>query len=125
MTNVADLNDFTSYALITLKTITAQRGVTMGVNSDDSIKVWLNGEEVHKNAINRGRGNANTFQDTFDVDLKRGYNLLMVKVSERGGGWGMYVGIDAEFALTSTPGSLSVEPTGKFITQWGELKRTH
>ncbi len=123
MTNVADFNDVTSYALITLKTTKAQRDVTMGVNSDDSIKVWLNGEVVHTNAVNRGRGNANTFQDTFDVDLKRGSNLLMVKVSERGGGWGMYVGVDAEFALSSTPGLLSVEPAGKFITKWGEIKR--
>ena len=124
MTNVANFNDVTSYALITLRTTKAQRDVTMGVNSDDSIKVWLNGEVVHTNAVNRGRGNANTFQDTFEVDLKRGANLLMVKVSERGGGWGMYVGIDAEFALGSTPGLLSVEPIGKFVTKWGELKRT-
>ena len=124
MTNVADFNDVTSYALITIKTTKAQRDVTMGVNSDDSIKVWLNGEVVHTNAVNRGRGNANAFQDTFEVDLERGNNLLMVKVSERGGGWGMYVGIDADFAITSRPGSLAVEPTGKLITQWGELKRT-
>ena len=124
MTNVADFNDVTSYALITLKTTKAQRDVIMGVNSDDSIKVWLNGEVVHTNAVNRGRGNANAFQDTFEVDLERGNNILMVKVSERGGGWGMYVGIDADFALSSTPGRLSVEPTGKFITKWGELKRT-
>ena len=123
MTNVADFNDVTSYALITLKTTKAQREVTMGVNSDDSIKVWLNGEVVHINAVNRGRGNANAFQDTFEVDLKRGNNLLMVKVSERGGGWGMYVGIDAEFAITSRPGSLAIEPTRKFITKWGELKQ--
>ncbi len=123
MTDVADFNDVTSYALITLKTTKAQRDVTMGVNSDDSIKVWLNGEVVHTNAVNRGRGNANTFQDTFEVDLKQGSNLLMVKVSERGGGWGMYVGIDAEFALTTTPGILAVEPTSKLLTKWGEIKR--
>ena len=43
--------------------------------------------------MNRGRGDANTFQDTFDVNLKSGSNLLMVKVSERAGGWGMYVGV--------------------------------
>ena len=125
MTKVADLNDYTSYALITLKTIKAQQDVTMGVNSDDSIKVWLNGEVVHTNAVNRGRGNANTFQDTFEVDLKSGSNLLMVKVSERGGGWGMYVGIDAEFALSSTPGILSVEPAGKLVTQWAKMKQDH
>ncbi len=123
MTNVADLNDHTSYGLITLKTTKAQRKVTMGVNSDDSIKVWLNGEVVHTNPINRGRGNANAFQDMFEVDLKRGSNLLLVKVSERGGGWGQFVGVDADFALGDTPGLLPVEPTGKLVTQWGKIKR--
>ena len=125
MTKVADLNDHTSYGLITLRTTKAQRQVTMGVNSDDSIKVWLNGEVVHTNPVNRGRGNANTFQDTFEVDLKRGSNLLLVKVSERGGGWGQFVGIDAEFALGGTPGLLPVEPAGKLVTQWGKIKRAH
>ena len=125
MTNNGDLNDYTSYALITLRTTKAQRDVQMGVNSDDSIKVWLNGEVVHTNPMNRGRGDANTFQDTFDVDLKRGSNLLMVKVGERGGGWGQFVGVDAEFALSSTPGLLSVEPTGKLVTQWAKMKREH
>ena len=128
MTNVADFNDVTSYALLILESSKNQAGVTMGASSDDSLKVWLNGEEVHKNATNRGRGgtpaNINGYQDRFEVDLKKGTNLLMVKVSERGGGWGQYVGIDAEFALTSRPGALAVEPKGKFITQWAELKRT-
>lgn len=123
MTNVADLNDFTSYALITLRATRTQRNVIMGVNSDDSIKVWLNGEVVHTNAVNRGRGGANVFQDTFAVDLQAGSNLLMVKVSERGGGWGMFVGIDAEFSLTGTPGLLPVEAAEKLITGWAQLKR--
>ena len=125
MTNVADLDDFTSYALLTLRTTKAQRNVTMGVNSDDSIKVWFNGEVVHNNPMNRGRGNANAFQDTFDVNLNSGSNLLMVKVSERAGGWGMFVGVDAEFALGGTPGSLPVESTGKLVTQWAKMKRAH
>ena len=97
MTDIADFNDVTSYAIIIIESAQEQRNVTMGVSSDDSIKVWLNGEVVHKNAINRGRGGANEFQDEFQVNLKEGANLLMVKVSERGGGWGMNVGIDADF----------------------------
>ena len=125
MANVADLDDFTSYALITLRATKAQRNVTMGINSDDSIKVWFNGEVVHTNPMNRGRGDANTFQETFDVNLKSGSNLLMVKVSERAGGWGMFVGVDAEFALGGTPGSLPVESTGKLVTQWAKMKRAH
>ena len=64
-----DVNDHSSYALITLESDSDQAAVEMKVGSDDSIKVWLNGEEVHKNAINRGAGD---FQDTFEVDLVAG-----------------------------------------------------
>ena len=88
-----DVDDHSSYALITLESATAQSNVTMRAGSDDSIKVWLNGEVVHNNPINRG---AQDYQDKFNVDLKQGDNLLLVKVSERDGGWSMFVGIDAD-----------------------------
>ena len=88
-----DVDDHSSYALITLESAIARSGVTMRAGSDDSVKVWLNGEVVHNNPINRG---ANDFRDRFKVDLKKGDNLLLVKVSERGGWWSMFVGIDAE-----------------------------
>ena len=88
-----DVNHHSSYALITLESVTAQSNVTMWVGSDDSIKVWLNGEVVHSNPKNRG---ATDFQDRFTVNLKQGDNLLLVKVSERSGGWSMFVGIEAD-----------------------------
>ena len=88
-----DVNDHSSYALITLESATAQSDVTMRAGSDDSIKVWLNGEVVHNNPIDRG---SQDYQDKFTVDLKEGDNLLLVKVSEREGGWSMFVGIDAD-----------------------------
>ena len=93
MTDTVNLDDFTAYALITLVSKTDQPDVAMKVRSDDSIKVWLNGEVVWRNAINRG---VNEAVDTFSVNLKQGDNLLLVKVSERHGGWRMQVGIDAE-----------------------------
>ena len=117
----ADLNDVSSYALITIKSSNAQPGVTMKTGSDDSIKVWVNGKVVFTNAVNRGRA---VWQDTFQIDLKKGDNLLLVKVSERGGGWGMHVGIDAEYTLGSLPGQLPVEPAGKLTTRWADIKRT-
>ena len=86
-----NVDDHSSYALLTFESDTAQSNVTVRVGSDDAIKVWLNGEVVHNNPVNRG---AWDFQDTFHVDLVAGDNLLMVKVSERGGGWSMFVGID-------------------------------
>ena len=88
-----DVDDHSSYALITLESATTQSDVTMRAGSDDSIKVWLNGEVVHNNPIDRG---SQDYQDKFTVDLKEGDNLLLVKVSEREGGWSMFVGIDAD-----------------------------
>ena len=87
-----DVNDHSSYALFQFKVDTVQHGVTMHVGSDDAIKVWLNGKVVHNNAVNRGAGG---FQDNFQVNLVAGENLLLVKVSERGGDWSMFVGMDA------------------------------
>ena len=90
------IDNASSYALITLVSETDQPGVTMHTGSDDSIKVWLNGENVFTNAVNRGRYR---WQDNFQVNLKKGNNLLLVKISEAGGGWGMHVGIGAEVTL--------------------------
>ncbi len=116
------LNDITSYALVILKTNKAQKGVAMGVSSDDSVKVWLNGEVVHTNARNRGRGDANSFQDNLNVDLKNGNNLFMIKVSERGGGWGMHFGVGGDYDVSDVDGVFPVEPTGKITTQWAQIK---
>ena len=69
--------------LIILNAPEDQSGVPAKVGSDDSVKVWLNGEVVHTNAVNRGAGD---FQDDFKVNLMAGPNVLLVKVSERGGG---------------------------------------
>ena len=93
MTENTNLDDFTAYALITLVSKTDQANVTMKVSSDDSIKVWLNGEVVWRNAINRP---LNQDVDTFPANLKKGDNLLLVKVSEKHLAWGMQVGVDAE-----------------------------
>ena len=125
VTENADFNDVTSYALITLVSEEDVEGAMIGVSSDDSVKVWLNGEVVHNNPVNRGRGGADSFQDSFAVNLVKGDNLLMIKVSERGGGWGMYAGINAPVeAMYKSPAELgtSVEAVGKFLTTWGSLK---
>ena len=108
-----DVNDHSSYALITLESDSDQDGVDMKVGSDDSVKVWLNGEEVHNNAVNRGAGD---FQDTFQVDIKKGDNLLLVKVSERGGGWSMFVGVDADVNAVFKPATPGV--AGKITGPW-------
>ena len=125
VTENTDFNDVSSYAVITLVADEDMEGVMMGVNSDDSVKVWLNGEVVHTNAVNRGRGNAQSWQDTFSVNLVQGDNILMIKVSERGGGWGMFAGISAPVEAvykSSAELGTSVEAAGKLPTTWGSLK---
>ena len=113
-----DVNDHSVYGLIILDAPEDQSGVPMKVGSDDSIKVWLNGEVVHTNAINRGAGD---FQDDFKVNLVAGGNVLLVKVSERGGGWSMFVGVGGTWDIRQDT-FVSVEPAGKFFTTWGSLK---
>ena len=96
----SSIDNHSSYALITLESLTAQENVGMRVGSDDSIKIWLNGEVVHNISVNRGTSG---FQETFQVNLRRGANLLLVKVSEATGNWSMFVGIDAVIGKPSTP----------------------
>ena len=119
---VGALDDITSYALIILKTKRAQANVAMGVSSDDSVKVWLNGEVVHTKAVNRGRGPDNSFQDHLKIDLKKGNNLFMIKVSERGGGWGMHFGVGGDYETVEVDDILPVEPVSKLTTQWAQIK---
>ena len=101
------LNDYSSYALIVLEAATDQHNITMGTSSDDSIKVWLNGQVVYTNPIDRGRSSPPNYQDTFQISLLKGNNLLMVKVGQGVGGWGMHVGINGIFNTNIPSQSIS------------------
>lgn len=116
------LDDITSYALLVLKTKKVQKNVAMGVSSDDSVKIWLNGEVVHTNPVNRGLGGAGAFQDNLKIDLEKGNNLFMIKVSERGGGWAMRFGVGGAYDISDVGDFFPVEPTAKLTTQWAQIK---
>jgi HEAT repeat protein len=57
---------------------------TLLLGSDDGVKAWLNGAVVHSK-------NADRFlvadQDRAPIKLKKGKNVLMLKVTQGGGGW--------------------------------------
>ena len=55
------------------------------LGSDDGIKVWLNDQLVHANDVTRG---VSPGADIVKVHLKQGWNQLMLKVSNKSGGWG-------------------------------------
>ncbi len=60
----------------------------MLVGSDDGVRIWLNEKLVHSNPAYRG---AYPDQDKVPVELKQGWNKLLVKVLQGGGGWGFYL----------------------------------
>ncbi len=78
----SDIYDHVVYGSVTLNSPQKQE-TTMLVGSNDSVKVWLNGEMVHYNPIKRGAGD---FQDAFPVTLKTGVNVLLVAVDNWGHG---------------------------------------
>lgn len=54
------------------------------IGSDDSVKVWFNGELVHQFGGMRG---LSIDQDRIRVRLQKGVNHLLLKVTQGGGGW--------------------------------------
>jgi len=57
----------------------------LGIGSNGSVKVWLNGELVHENWTSRG---LEIDDDRVAVTFKRGMNQLVLKIQNRGGRWG-------------------------------------
>jgi hypothetical protein len=77
-----EIYDHVVYGSVTLNSPQKQE-TTMLVGSGDSVKVWLNGEMVHYNPVERGAGD---FQDAFPVTLKTGVNVLLVAIDNHGHG---------------------------------------
>ncbi|SKC66697.1 serine hydrolase [Ohtaekwangia koreensis] len=75
------------YALAEIKTDSALTAF-LGVGSDDGIKVWLNGKQVHKNWTGRA---VTADQDIIPVSLVKGSNQLLIKVQDMAQGWGFTI----------------------------------
>ena len=63
------------------------RPATVLLGSDDGVRVWVNDALVHSNPSYRA---AVADQDRFTVNLKKGWNKVLIKVLQGGGGWGYY-----------------------------------
>ena len=93
-----DIYDHIVYGSIILDSPREQQ-TTMFVGSDDSVKVWLNGELVHQAFSARG---ADDFEDFFPVTLNQGQNALLVAIDNHGhGGFAGHFGfaLDAQYTL--------------------------
>ncbi len=93
-----DIDNHVAYGSIALDASRTQK-TRMYIGSDDAVKVWLNGELVHNNPVDRPAYN---YQDQFPVTLKKGKNILLVAVYEGWGEWSGFFGFaaDAEYTLT-------------------------
>jgi len=63
------------------------KSVVLGIGSDDHVKVWLNGELVHANWVEGGRGVV-ADNDRVTVIFRKGSNQLVLKIQNGGGAWG-------------------------------------
>ena len=72
------------------------QAVRLELGSDDGIKVWVNGKQVHaKNASRPVRPG----EDTAKARLEKGWNEVLVKISQGGGDWAF------SFRVTKPDGS--------------------
>ncbi|MHC4603013.1 MAG: hypothetical protein ACYS6W_06745 [Planctomycetota bacterium] len=84
LTQVYDDWFVVAYAWAQINMAEETHGV-LGIGSDDSVKVWLNGKLVHKNLVVRGVIADN---DRVPVTFKKGKNQLVLKILNTGGPWG-------------------------------------
>jgi hypothetical protein len=83
----AQTEDAIAYA-VTYITSPSDMKVKMKTGSDDQCKVWLNGKEVFKYGEPRP---ADKDQDTTEVELKKGVNVMVVKVVNEKVDWSFCV----------------------------------
>ncbi len=123
---IGNAQDAVAYLRAGIWSAQAQKA-TLQLGTDDGVKVWLNGKQIHAN--NAARGVA-VDQDKVEVSLQQGVNTLLLKVTNGGGDWGAiarFVGeggllgnlneISPQFASDTGSDEYLLQNSG-FITQW-------
>ena len=103
--------DFALVYLLTFIQTEEEARRVLRIGSDDSVKVWLNGEAVHAAATGRA---LKPDKDMVSVDLRSGMNCLMLKVTDSTENWGLAIRFEDESGLEffDTPDGQPV-PLGK------------
>jgi hypothetical protein len=68
-----------------------EQQVKLWIGSDDGCKVWVNGELVHSNNVPRA---FTVDQDSAAATLKKGENVIMMKITQNNMPWGASLGIE-------------------------------
>ncbi len=101
------------------------RPAQMAVGSDDTLIVWLNGKQVYKVDGDRGY---EPEMARFDVELKKGKNLLLVRSGNGGGEWKFSVALTnaADHAFLKGPTTGGFDPDRyRAIALKGKAKPDH
>ena len=98
-----NIDHHVAYGSVTLNT-PREQDTMMFVGSNDAVKVWLNGQVVHNNPIDR---KVSGYADIFPVTLKMGINILLVAVYEGGGTWSGFFGFEPGTEYTAANPGLS------------------
>lgn len=73
------------------------RPMDLLIGSDDGVKVWLNGAQVHEFKAVRG---ARPGTDVVPIELAKGWNEILLKVVQVSGGWGAYANLQGREGST-------------------------
>jgi hypothetical protein len=72
-----------AYAMATV-TVAEETDAILGLGSDDGVRAWVNGAEVHNNNVDRG---TSIDADRVPVHLAAGANTILLQIGQNGGGW--------------------------------------
>ena len=114
----SEIYDHIVYGSVTLD-VPREQDTTMLVGSGDAVKVWLNGELVHYNPVERDAGD---FEDAFPVTLKEGPNVLLVAVDNRGhGNFSGFFGFakDTDYTVNHPDKKVSIEVSAYDVNKDG------
>jgi cysteine-rich repeat protein len=94
------------------------RDATLAIGADDGYTLWLNGgvEQV----IDSCQG-VNADQFTVDVTLNQGWNRLLIKVYDQGGGWGLVLRFRDLAGAPMTDLGLSIGGPAPFANDQGDI----
>lgn len=85
----------THYCLLYVNSV-AEQPATLLVGTDDSGKIWLNGEVVYTYVGNRALAPG---EDRVEVRLRKGRNVLMIKIENHQGASGLALAISSSAAV--------------------------
>lgn len=107
-------DDLVAYAYAEVESPVARRA-EMAVGSDDTVTVWVNGDQVHDYSKRRG---FRAEEDRFPIKLVKGKSRILIRCGNHGGGWQFSAAVttaaDHAFLKGPAPGAFDPENFRQF-----------